>query len=484
MRDLWLLKSVRWFILVTFLALSYLQLDTGLADNGDFTRVINLFSPGPEGFFTNWPDPASEEWQYRFTNYWIPFWKLSFLPRYNWFSSVLLIWIPGIIANCIFFSKTTLFLPMVSLLPRILSFLLIWKLLRYIDSRSLMPIVLYFSLVLPLSLILINTDYIAYFNSFYQETASIVFLFLVLFSLNDYRCNSNSISSILLLAFSVFCLTTAKLSFFYIPVLILPFVLWKRLLNNANPIRYLTMILLAIITPLLCASILVLNNPYAKYNAFHRLYNGVLTFSENPESHLRDLGMEDGTNYLNTSGWSKEGAAFIERYKDKLTYQSFLRVLMKEPKILLKSMKYTSNNMQLITISYLGKTRRNSANISNARILTLWSVIKSSIFPRGVWFFIFIAFASIVFYFNVQSNSELISVFSYSGLFCTVICLFDMIVAILGEGKGELHKHLLLSNLSFDITFLLFVSILLLIVMKRLCLGDTKPGLHKTTRWN
>jgi hypothetical protein len=68
-RDLWLLKSARWFILMMFLALSYLQFDTGLADHGDFTQIMHLFSPGPEGFSTIAPDPTSDEWKYCFTNH-------------------------------------------------------------------------------------------------------------------------------------------------------------------------------------------------------------------------------------------------------------------------------------------------------------------------------------------------------------------------------------------------------------------------------
>jgi hypothetical protein len=43
-----------------------------------------------------------------------------------------------------------------------------------------------------------------------------------------------------------------------------------------------------------------------------------------------------------------------------------------------------------------------------------------------------------------------------------------MAVAILGEGKADLHKHLLLSNLSFDIAFLLFLNLFVLLGIKKL----------------
>jgi len=97
------------------------QLDTGLADNGDFTRAMTIFTSGPATISPNWPDPISQKelWVRRFFKYYIPYWKLdypeAFSIRRPFKSTALLLWVPGIFLNQLFWSKNVLNIGIMSL---------------------------------------------------------------------------------------------------------------------------------------------------------------------------------------------------------------------------------------------------------------------------------------------------------------------------------------------------------------------------------
>ncbi len=79
--------------------------------------------------------------------------------------------------NWLAYSKTVLYMPVLSLLPRLLFIAALFGLFAWIDaSRQPNKPVLLLLLGVPLVLLLSTTDYLAYLNSFYEETGSMVYL--------------------------------------------------------------------------------------------------------------------------------------------------------------------------------------------------------------------------------------------------------------------------------------------------------------------
>ena len=66
---------------------------------------------------------------------------------------------------------------------------------------------------------------------------------------------------------------------------------------------------------------------------------------------------------------------------------------------------------------------------------------------------------------NILSENPLRKV-SLVGLLASNATVLDMFVAILGDGKYEITKHLFLSNVLFDIASIMFVSVIVQALLK------------------
>jgi hypothetical protein len=114
-------RSMEIILILWFVVAMYLQQNVGLADNGDFTRAMTWVSTGPIGIEPNWPAANTEDWSKRFFNFWIPYWKLELnmsIPT----TSAFVLWLPGALLNKFLYSGTVLYLPSLSLLPKLLLF--------------------------------------------------------------------------------------------------------------------------------------------------------------------------------------------------------------------------------------------------------------------------------------------------------------------------------------------------------------------------
>ena len=187
------------------------QWRTGLADNGDFTRAIKFFSPGPVGIRPNFPPVGSELWHRRFFTDWLPDWTLE-RHHEKIITSAVLLWLPGVwLGRAAGLSAVSL--PWLSLVPRLLllaelSLLVRWALAQ--PAGRWLP----WTLGAPVVLLLTTTDNASFLNSFYQEAALQVFILPVLFALVALRTQPTW-ARLALAVSGVALLTTAKSSTLY-----------------------------------------------------------------------------------------------------------------------------------------------------------------------------------------------------------------------------------------------------------------------------
>jgi hypothetical protein len=137
--------------------------------------------------------------------------------------------------------------------------------------------------------------------------------------------------------------------------------------------------------------------------------------------------------------------------------------------------------MQDVTLNYLGKYSFDDPRSTNSRIsngvesvekrfwlsttesipLNLWTELKFRFFPTGhALSFAVISF--VIWFILALKRDGIHQDLALVGLLSTVACIADMVVAIIGDGKYELIKHLFLSNVLFDIGAIVFLNSVLI----------------------
>ena len=463
------------FVLLAMLAAgSAAQWETGLADNGDYTRQMLWVSSGPQGLGINFPKEGTDAWRYRFYQHPLAYWKLDFPLTSRWVSSVLPLWIPGVLANMVLYHPGTLYLPYLSLGPRILCLFFLFLLFRWIRRRAPgQAAMLSLTFGIPAMLILGNRDLVAYFTSFYQEPASLISLLFLLGVLMVFRRRGDVRWMPWLLSAAVFGIQAAKLSNAYWAGLIMLFVFpWPLLRDNRK--RAALYLMLVFFLPFGLSLGQAAFYHASKVNAYQSLYCGVLVFSDRPQEHLARIGMPDGMQYLDHHAYGREGRECVRRYADKLTHRMVLDVIAHEPVLAWRMLTYAADSVQRLELTHLGKRmafntgdaprewKAAQGGIGDNAAFALWSEVKSRVFPRGPAFLFSLGVLVLLFLLALRRGSPLQRDLAWVGLLLTLACAGDMWMQIFGDGKRDLIKHLFLVNLLYDIALITAMNVVVL----------------------
>ncbi len=444
----------------------------GLADNGDFTRSMQWFTDKPVGISANWPPTGSDEYKERFYNYWLPHWELKW--NLSWpTTSAQLLWLPGVLVNTLFFSRDVLYIEWLSFLPRLFLIAILLLLYQHVKIQNRHTNTLLIGLGIPITLLLTSSDYIAYFNSFYQESAAFTFLFLTLASILYLR-RRPSRRRLIFCLISILLLASSKSSHIYWPLISVPFVfmIWHSG-NKTVSFRKSLWMAIATALALTAASIGITRSGSLEENPYHSLFYGVLTFSDHPSQHLQQLGMEDASPCIDHSAYTLVGRDCLNRYTH--SYWNTFRVAYREPVVIFRTIRYSLNQMQDISLDYLGKYTFNDPRsrtftsipeLGEQRWLpdkftlwNLWSFLKYYCFPTG-WILVLLM-VMMTFWFTViliKNRTSIQKDFAIIGLLTIIASITHSQVSIWGEGKYELIKHLFMSNLTFDMAIIIYMN--------------------------
>jgi hypothetical protein len=471
----------------------FASLRTGLANNGDFERVMSWFTSGPANMPKDWPAVDTPEYHDRFFTYFIPDWKLDF-PLKGAFSSVELLWLPGVLLNWVFLSKAVLSMTMVGLVPRLLSLVILWLAFRWINHSypveegrltqaepaggSWRALILTLTLGFPLALLLGSGAYLVYFNSFYQETGSFVFLFLFIAALiyvwrvdyieprpvHEERNGFDDSESIelkepmrphlwprFLALAALLCLLTSKAgNFYWVIAGVLLVVPWRKVLRR--PKAFIPLYIGIAVTLALAMALIPSRPDLRRINFFQSLFNGALTFSKKPAEHLEDLGLKGAKKCIYQSAFKPTGQMCLEQFADKISFLSTARVILHEPLILFRIARYAAQNMQGLILQ-LGKYAKGATYPPRTQTILLeaWSSFKGRFFPRGLWLLVTLAFFTVLFGLSLKGSHGMRWELAMLGLLATLACFIDMNVQVLGDGRADIVKHLFLANLLFDL---------------------------------
>lgn len=423
-----------------FIALSLLHVLTGYADNGDFLRSAGFLFERPDGFSTMWPAEESEEWRRRFYSEWHDKWV--FLPNWpntdNFFSVSsykLYLLFQAHLSTLIGGENSHYSIISGSILSRLILCAIFLVIAHYLRHRiSNLTAWIY---VILFGFILIDSSWIAFLNSFYEEQIAIVFLPVLGFLLLKFHANRSAKTGFWLLLCATF-IGSAKTAYFYLPTLslffLIPFFSSKK-----------EIIKLILITILLQAVSLlpVYFGKYEKINSYHALYFGALTVLPNNEaSSIQSIGGKPIFHEcIGVSVTSPLGVRCMET--SNASYTDVVKLIGKHPDVGFRMIFKLFEDGRLTRLEYLGKGIKNSPNFSESTVFNLWP----KFFAKGLNYFVLLAL--LAFGFLLVAQKSLVSDKEKSALFVGVFFAafgFSQYIVSLGDGYYEITKHLAAGN--------------------------------------
>jgi hypothetical protein len=471
----------------------YTQLDVGLADQGDFLRACDWFAASPVGL-DRWVDVDAPLYVQRFYVYYLPYWRYQpdgiahILHSPDWGkTSTGLLWLPGLLLNRLVYSDQVVYLPIVSVMPRLLLLGCLLAVFGWIDaSCQRHKLALTLIVGVPLVLLLSTTDYLAYLNSFYQETGSMIYLGLWIAALLYLRRRPQSLARGLLCVGALALLICAKASNIYWVLIGVPFLalVWRPWQGGRWRTARRTALYTAVICGILVSYAAVAHRPIDGVHPFNSLFDGILTCSKDPRARLAELGWGDDVSCVGLHAFTPKANEFLSRNRGHISFRDTLRVAQTEPNAMLRMLKFAANNMQDISLDDLGKHAAFAPQPApvltvpcsayeqrwwdprSAKPLNFWSFLKYHTFPTGKAFVLTIMLYATVFL-ALLRRKGIAAELALVGLMTTLACVVDGCVAICGDGKCGLIKHLFLANLMFDIATIALIALLGLGLLQR-----------------
>ncbi|URN95415.1 MAG: hypothetical protein NAG76_03910 [Candidatus Pristimantibacillus lignocellulolyticus] len=423
----------------------------GVADNGDFLRIM-----GTAGL--NYYD-ALESYEDRFFSYaHINFAYDTILRLFYPSTHIILVVVARFIS--LIFNETAFDIRYLGAIYVVLLLTAGFIFIKYNKGKSLIT-----AIVIALLMLFIFSDigYLAYFNSFYGEPVSFVFLLLTLaLALMLTKQENPSRKMLVLLFISILFLVCSKTQ--NAPIGIVFSLLGLRYgWMKMDDLRWRRLaIILSIVTFLISIFMYIAAPKDFKYiNIYQTVFFGILNGSPDVEGDLQQLGLPSklsvlaGTNYFQDDTVIKQDdPSLTADFYNKISHGDVLLFYMMNPARLLGKMEYAAQNSMNIRAFYLGNYEKSEGNPAGAMYFEFsrWSELKRTYIPNTMWFItlFYILYYVVAAYEWLRSNHIrnriAVELFIVLGL----IGMFSFLIPIVGDGQADLSKHLFLFNVIFD----------------------------------
>jgi len=426
---------------------------TGVADNGDFARVMN--STGLQ-YITN---SASD----RYFGYVNRLYKTGFIMPFGggYISTEL-----PIVLLAVFISRTFLdaglfdirFLGAVYTLVFTAAVFLIVRCVRKRSGFS--------GAVAAIALVLVfcDTGYISYFNSLYGEPVSSVFLLLLAGSaLFLVSREKPPIWALVLFGISAMIFAGAKIqnspAGIVAALLLLRAVrlrkdtLWKR-------VSFLLAVSVVVVSALCYTGV---SNDIKICNKYQTVFYGILRGSPDPERDLGELGLDPslavlaGTNYfMEEYPVDIRMPEFKEMISTKVNHFKILSFYLRHPARLLGKLEYAADNGFKLNQGVGNFEKYPGIEYKQVtKAFSFWSSFKQNVLPHSLLFLAVTYLAAVlaVVYEYVRRRGTPERFIIESAGFILLTGMMQFVLPIIGDGDADLSKHLYLFNVSFDLLF-------------------------------
>ncbi len=470
-----------WFALFAIfitIGVLFIKPQVGVADQGDFYRIMNTSGLSLLDSDINNPNSVG------YYDFVVSDYKITLLDNTDSktiFACSLSYLIIGINYICKSLDQNifkTQYLAIIYSIIYILAFIIILKSLNIKNNiKSILAILLTL-------FIFFDGNYLIWFNSLYGEPMMITTLLLFIASVLNYirykyvvKGTEKLMSKIFYILFSAFLFLGSKLQVITsLPIIMI--LLSKIIWDNRYHLNKIKLIILCIVTCMVIIYPLRINmnsNNLSKDTQYNSVFYGVLNESKTPEQDLMDLGLDPDLSaeagkhaYLDSNEYAKyiPGSEITdEKFYSKINNFKLAKFYLTHPMRLLNGMKYTAGKA-FYTSTGLGKYSKaySSTPVRDFHRFTLWSSIREKILPKNLFFiglvYLTILLCSVYKYIRNGSNPEIKSkvLLLWTVMF---IGILQFPMPFVGNGKADTAKQLFLFNFTFDGLLVIILSYIL-----------------------
>ncbi|MFD1952781.1 hypothetical protein ACFSL6_00945 [Paenibacillus thailandensis] len=421
----------------------------GVADNGDFVR---LMSGAGIGYLDPKESYRDRYFGYAHTEYGYGPFQLG---RYVSLQ-VLLVLLAGGIGRLI--DSSVFDIRVLSAIYSLLFLAALYLIVKHYKQQSAFVNAVLFAV---LAFIFLDVGYIAYFNSFFGEPVTLIFM-LMTFGAAAAIVRSDKPSGWLLVLFFAAGAFVACTKLQNAPIGLLIMLLGLRLGLVRSDRKWRRGAWCGVAALLLASVVMYAAAPqgFKHINLYQSIFFGILKDSPHPERDLEELGLpakfivNAGTNYFQKDAPIKQNDPEIAAYLDRMSHKDVVLYYLKHPGRFVQKMEQGAKNGMMIRPYYLGNFDKTEGKPYGALSMKYsgWSEFKRTVLPSNLLFLslFYLAYFAVLAAEYVRSRERrgrlFIELFAAIGLIG--LCAFA--VPLVGDGEADLGKHLFLFNVCFD----------------------------------
>jgi hypothetical protein len=422
----------------------------GLADNGDFARRTIFFD------LTHAPEDASDRYFGFLTRHYV--FDAAEARKYSppgYLSSELLFLAGPVAVNKLLgktsFDLVELCVVHVALLAAGTYFLLFASRAFAGAGRT--------SAVILSSIVFTDIAYIAYFNSFYSESAT--FLFFLLVVACAYGAISDSRRRIFwLVAYSVAAIGLLLAKYQNLVLLPVLLVFAGLLVKRWGELKSFRAYVVFALVACYGGYRFYISSPDVISDAvlYNSVFSGVLVDSPTPQDDLAALRLDRGyAKFAGSTAFQPSSlrfnADFLRKFRETVTIGDLFRFYLERPGRLLGALNRTVGYAFQLRPA-LGNYEKSAGNapLSVSRSWAMWSTLRSAIMPRNLWSVLTVG----ILYLALLSRRWLRDKDPFSRLnmewsaLVPFMALAQLFVITISDGVIDIVKHAFLFNLLFD----------------------------------
>ncbi|NFQ38350.1 hypothetical protein FDG51_06695 [Clostridium botulinum] len=335
-----------------------------------------------------------------------------------------------------------------------------------------------YKLIITLVTILIfcDTGYLAYYNSFYGESVNIC-CFLMSIGLLIYMIEFDKFTWYNLIAFGIssFLFFGAKQQLAPVGILIaFIFIIIGIYMTNKRFTKMLAYILAVIFIVSSIVFYKSITGDFKYINIYHSMNRGILLNEDDPDSILEDFNISTQYSLLQETDFFEEiklldpyEEELIDDYYEKFSLGRILDYYITHPKAFIKVLKISFKNGYSIRPKVIGNYEQSEHKEFGAKsyFFATWSTFKEKFIPKNMLFtvstiVIYLYLSTSRFLKAIKNNNKKIQFKEITYFYVFLVGISQIIISVIGAGGADLSKHVFMYNMAFDLIFIYILSLI------------------------